>query len=148
MRVSKQHFRFVVKGDCDILGMPLRLGLNQTVPARQESILEPESLVLDSRSYPVSQSYRSCYILPDFSSSLCCFSHSGSRLPKKPKVQHQQLCSLSGPVDLRCAGRGREELAALPFGSMLQGTKPASPLPGQAVNLAPCSCAPLAFPVG
>lgn len=62
-----------------------------------------------------------------------------------PEAQRQQL---SGPVDLEHARMAREELAALPFGSMLQGTKPASPLPGQAANLAPCSCAPLAFPVG
>lgn len=26
VRVSKQHFRFVVKVDCDIVGTPLRLG--------------------------------------------------------------------------------------------------------------------------
>lgn len=76
VRVSKQHFRFAVKDACVILGTPVGLRWKLTLPASQESLSEPESLALDSWSYPVNHSYQSCYILPDFSSSLCCFSHS------------------------------------------------------------------------
>lgn len=102
VRVSKTklYFRFVIKGDCDILGTPLRLGWAQTLPASQESVSEPE--------FYQSHSYRSCYILTDFSSSLCCFSHSvrfigwGSAWGS---ASNSCACSLSGPLDLGCAGR-------------------------------------------
>lgn len=69
----------------------------------------------DSRSYSVSHSYGSCYILTSPAVSAAFPTQSGLLGEQLPEAQCQQLCSLSGPVGLGRAGMGREELAALPF---------------------------------
>lgn len=105
-------------------------------------------LGLDLCSYPVSHSYKSWCVPPGSSSSVSAPfpTQSGLLGGRLPKAQHQQPCSLSGPVDLGCAGMGREELTALPLAGMLQGARPALFL--DRLQTQPCSSASLAFLVG